>query len=178
MLVRRTTGNTHQATDHLDGTQEPYGTESTDPASGGTFSVRFEEAVPSWNEFLFATGDCEHWMVMSKQAAIGGWFSNELRDVERSHSSATKYQIREYRRQGNSEDPWIQYEVDHSQATALYMAGSYNANGGNGEGAAHNGLNVYVRKGVQNTNQVLTWHPELAWCRHPWPTWLQCSLCA
>jgi hypothetical protein len=147
-LVRRTDGKDglgHPATDQLRGT-DVYGTKSADPKSDGKFSVDFEKEVPGWNEFLFTTGDCNHWMVMAKQAVTGGFYNNELRDVMRSHSSSVPYEARMYRRQNNKEDPWIQYTKDHSQRYALYVGNKYRAHGGNGEGKLYKGLNVYVRK--------------------------------
>ena len=32
----------------------------------GTFSVDFEATVPGYNQFLFTTGTCNHWMIMTK----------------------------------------------------------------------------------------------------------------
>jgi hypothetical protein len=56
----------HPATDNLCGTHV-YGT----PGESVSWSVNFEEAVPNWNEFLFASGDCSLWIVMTKCEAIG-----------------------------------------------------------------------------------------------------------
>eukprot|EP01050_Picozoa_sp_SAG11_P033950 SAG11_NODE_11773_length_739_cov_0.823438_1_plen_166_part_10 len=143
-LVRRTSGNTHQATDDLAGT-DVYGTPSNDPLSGGSFSVNFEDTVPGWNEILLATGSCNHWMVMTKDAAIGEWYDGSQRQILRSHTSpSTPYTAGEYRRQGNNEDPWLCYTTRHDQATALYVEGNYPAARGNGQGAQNNGLNVYI----------------------------------
>jgi hypothetical protein len=142
-LVRRTSGNAHPAKDLLAGT-ETYGTASPNPQAA-TFSVAFETVVPGWNQFLLATGDCNHWMVMTKDAAIGTFVSNQKKEVLRSHDKNTPYEASVYRRQGKLEDPWIQYGASHSQATALYVENNYPANGGNGEGKKYHGLNVYVR---------------------------------
>jgi hypothetical protein len=152
-LVRRTSGNTHSATDDLSGT-DVYGIASSDPLSTSSFSVAFESAVPNYDEMLFATGDCTHWMVMSKDAAIGGWINGEMRPVKRSFDHADSWQTQEYRRQGINEDPWICYSESHSQDTALYVEGSYDANGGNGEGHRQHGLNVYVRKEHADTQHM------------------------
>jgi len=143
-LVRRTSGNSHPAADSLEGTAV-YGTASADPLSEGDFSVNFDQTVPGWNEFLLTTGDCRHWMVMEKDAAIGFYGSNIHRQVLRSHVQNEAYMVRVLRRTTKMEDPWIQYEENHNQATALYVENSYNANSGDGEGAKYSGLNVYVR---------------------------------
>ena len=54
--------------------------------------------------------------------------------VTRSWNNPNPFNTRIYRRNGNNEDPWIQWSDSHSQENALYMEGNYNANGGNGEG--------------------------------------------
>jgi len=123
-----------------------YGVSDTDPVAENAFSVDFETAVPGYDEMLLTTGDCVHWMVMSKDAAIGSFYgSNVQRQVKRSHTSSTAYNIAAYRRQGQQEDPWLQYTPGHSQEFALYSEGNYNTNSGNGEGKKYQGLNVYIR---------------------------------
>jgi len=101
--------------------------------------------VPNWNQIMLATGTCNHWMIMTKDAAIGSWYGGTQRQILKSYLNANPYNAQEYRRQGNNEDPWLQPETRHSQATALYVEGNYNANGGNGQGKKYRGLNVYVR---------------------------------
>ena len=142
-LVRRTTGNTHQATDRLAGTQT-YGS-ATGPEGSASFSVNFEATVPNWNQIMLATGSCNHWMIMTKIAAIGAWYSNSYRQVLKSYDNHHEHLTRVYRRQGNPEDPWLQPSGYHSQRKSLYHENDYNANGGDGEGARNGGLNVYVR---------------------------------
>ena len=61
----------HKATDHLAGTQvygdRRRGTFSED----GHWSINFEEAVPGYDEFLLATGDCSNWLIMTKEKLLG-----------------------------------------------------------------------------------------------------------
>jgi len=164
-LVRRTPGNMHSATDDLAGTQT-YGT-ATGPTGSSAFSVNFETAVPKWREIMLTTGTCNHWMIMSKQAAIGGWYSGSRRQVTKSYLHAKPYTVQAYRRRGNKEDPWLQPETGHSQATALYVEGNYNANGGNGEGAKYQGLNVYVRAGEATAASAAASKPAIASALNP-----------
>jgi len=139
-LVRRTTGRTHPATDQLVGT-EVYGKYGVN-----TFSVDFEDTVPGYNQFLFTTGTCNHWMIMTKDSVTGAWYNNELREVLSSHVNHFPYEAYAYRREANPEDPWLQYGTDHDEATALYAENNYNANSaGDSEGSLYDGLNVYVR---------------------------------
>eukprot|EP01043_Picozoa_sp_COSAG02_P085799 COSAG02_NODE_23379_length_720_cov_1.508857_1_plen_210_part_10 len=65
-LVRYTDGNVHPAQDNLCGTEE-YGTHG----STASWSVVFDTAVPGWDQFMFASGDCNRWIVMPKEQAIG-----------------------------------------------------------------------------------------------------------
>ena len=95
---------------------------------------------------MFTTGSCNKWMIMTKSAAIGAFYSGAQRQVLKSSSNANPYQATMYRRSGWNEDPWFQPGTAHSQATALYGEGNYNIAGGNGEGANNQGLNVYIRK--------------------------------
>ena len=66
----------HVATDHLAGTHI-YG----DPRRGtfnqnGHWSINFEEAVPGFDEFLLATGDCSNWLIITKAQVIGSAYDN------------------------------------------------------------------------------------------------------
>ena len=85
-----------------------------------------------------------HMQVMTKDSAVGGWFANEYRQIERSYKSLVPYRARMYRRSNLCEDPWLQPEVDHSSRTALYGECDYNVP--EGEGKHFSGLNVYIRK--------------------------------
>ena len=150
-LVRRTPGNMHQASDRLCGT-EMYGTPNSSPTGGAAFSVNFENTVPGYNEFLFATGNCNYWMVFKKKTIWGSSSCNAVSvdgsyvRCERSILGASPYLSQVYRRlYCCPEDPWVQPESGHSQATALHCEANYNANGGGGRGAYNQGLNVYIR---------------------------------
>jgi len=136
-------GRGHPSTDQLVGT-DTYGTASADPKSAGSFSVDFETAVPGFDEYMFTSGDCSMWMVMSKSAVMG-WYGNEKRDVLRSSDSFVPYKARMYRRNNVKEDPWIQPGLEHSQQYALYVGNSYRAQGGRGVAKNNEGLNVYIR---------------------------------
>lgn len=148
-LVRRALGGAHSARDALQGT-EVYGNldgPGNGPLGTTAFSVHFESAVPGWDEVLLSTGLCNHWMVMARNAAIGEWYDGTLTEVMRSHTSpSTVYAVTSYRRSNSPEDPWLQYESDHNQCSALYVGDNYDACDGNGEGHLYGGLNVYIRR--------------------------------
>jgi len=147
-LVRRVTaGSTwHPASDHCTGTAV-YGSASSDPTVGSTFSVYFANA--DFDEFLFMTGDGSKWLIASRDQVNGAYYADSGRTITMSSISATPYTARWYNRAGQPEDPWISL-VDHGSATCsgqiLY--------GGNNHGGCHatsilpysNGANVFIRK--------------------------------
>jgi len=130
----------HKAADHLAGTAQ-YGSHTNDAEE---WSVRFDTA--SFNEFLFASGDCSLWLVASKMSVYGS-YANAERVITRSSTSSGSYHARWYNRV-NAEDPWISLD-DHAAAiqrgTLLY--------GGNGFAwgshtlvlRRNGGADVYIR---------------------------------
>ena len=75
VLVRHipSTMNWHPINDNLAGVIA-YGNRT----GGGSnpWSIKFEDAVPGYNEFLFATGDCTKWLITSTYQAVGEYYSN------------------------------------------------------------------------------------------------------
>ena len=120
----------HPATDQLVGT-DVYGDPSSD-----TFSIKFEDKVPGFNQFLFTTGDCAKQLVATKEAVVGiisaafpkgnAWYDNTPRQVLGSSYNNLPYQARWYRRHGHLEDPWISL-TNHDDAirtnNLLYQPG-------------------------------------------------------
>jgi hypothetical protein len=154
-LVRHTDGKEgkgHPATDYLAGT-EIYGEPSDNALAAGSFTIDFEKTVPEYNEMLFTTGTCAHWMVMTKNEAIGSWYHNAERTVLRSSTSPLyPYKARMYRRNNVREDPWLTFGKNHNQNEALYVGKSYRAQGGRSIFSKEQGLNVFIRK-----------HSKVAW---------------
>jgi hypothetical protein len=56
---------------------------------------------------LFSTGDCQKWLIATKDAVLGSFYENEPRAILKSSISATPYTARWYRRFSNPEDPCI-----------------------------------------------------------------------
>ncbi len=142
----------HPATDRLAGTAE-YGTESDDSAA---WSVNFASKVPagcSYNEFLFATGDCTKWLVATTDAVIGEEYSNADRPIIAS-SDGSDYVAKWFNRGGNL-DPWVSI-VDHGDAIAqakmvygegisnTYYIDSFQSNGG---------ADVYIRSDCEPSSE-------------------------
>ena len=102
---------------------------------------------------LFATGDQQLWIIMSKKSAIGGYYANELRTVSQSSLNNLEHMVQMYRRNGNKEDPWISL-IDHTQAipTGNILYGEANYGGAHASVlSAHNGADVFIRS---NENKV------------------------
>jgi hypothetical protein len=165
-LVRHTDGNTHPADDNLCGTAV-YGTAVYGTAQqSASWSVDFEEAVPEYDQFMFASRDCEMWIVMTKEEAIGSdgmrEYANAQLNIMRGSASDSAYTTNGFRRrvcgEAPHEDPWIQHQgTAHNQCDAIYINNNYAACGGNGVGALHGGLDVYVR----NSAAPVGINPEL-----------------
>ena len=61
----------HTSTDKLAGT-DTYGTSSEGPESNSAWSVDFESTLPNFDELLLASGNCQHWAILNKQALTQG----------------------------------------------------------------------------------------------------------
>jgi hypothetical protein len=160
-LVRRTQRGRawHTATDNCFGS-EAYGIPTTDSTADTTFSVSFEETVPGYDELLFATGDCQVWLITTKNA-IGGPFNGEYygrqkRQILKSSINANPYTAEWLNRRERPEDPWISV-IDHDSAISagmlVYGENIWRANlGGTQVLVDHNGANVFIRKHFKTEN--------------------------
>jgi hypothetical protein len=111
--------------------------------------------VPGYDELLFATGDCQVWLITTKNA-IGGPFNGEYygsqkRQILKSSINANPYTAEWLNRRERPEDPWISV-IDHGSAISAGML-VYGENGGSTHLASrtqvlvdHNGANVFIRK--------------------------------
>ena len=136
--VRHTpSGDTgHPATDQLAGT-DTYGDSNVDSVA---WSINFESAAPGYNQFLFSSGDGSLWLVATKSAVVGEYYSDGLRDVMASSLNADAHQVKWYRRSNYPHaDPLISLRDHHSSDKVLvYRAG--------GNSLQNNGAwDVYVR---------------------------------
>jgi len=144
-LVRHTNKATwHKATDQLTG-KDAYGSDIGNPLSDTQWSVKFDDRA--FNQFLFATGDCQRWLIANK-ADVYGNYANEPRTIQKSWSKNTPYMARWYRRSGNLEDPWIS-SIDHNDAIGageiLYGENNIEMDHARKVLPLHNGANVYIR---------------------------------
>ena len=130
-------GNTgHPALDLLVGT-DTYGDSSDDSVA---WSIDFESAAPGYNQFLFSSGDGSLWLVATKSAVVGEYYSDGLRDVMASSLNADAHQVKWYRRSNYPHaDPLISLRDHHSSdRVKMYVAG--------GNSLQNNGAwDVYVR---------------------------------
>lgn len=132
----------HKATDQLKGS-DVYGNPSVGLTGNTEWSIRFD--TTPFTEFLFATGDCQKWLISAKDQVNGGYYSNVPRTILKSSTRATNYTAAWYNRQGVKEDPWISL-TDHkaaiSQGNILYGGNHY---GSTHATAVYQGANVYIR---------------------------------
>ena len=91
-MVRRVRSGSrwHPATDQLNGF-DTYGTYVEDPTSNSTFSIAFNQK--DFDEFLFATGDGEKWLVAEKNEVLR-WYKDELRNIVASSSNLEPHQAK------------------------------------------------------------------------------------
>jgi hypothetical protein len=145
-LVRHVpAGNSwHPATDQLRGT-DVYGAPDG-PLSSHAWTTAF--STTPFNEFLFATGDCAHWLIATRDSVMG-WYANGVRPIKMSSKSASPHGARWYRRHGNREDPWIS-TIDHGPAIGQGEIVYGEQNFGSTHAAAalpmHDGANVFIRE--------------------------------
>ena len=135
----------HPATDQLLGT-DVYGTFVNDSTIDSTFSRQFNSS--NVQDFLFATGDAEIWLVANRDAVIGGFYNNEPREIIMSSTNTSPYSARWYRRNGAREDPWVSL-IDHdraiSQGLIIYGEANFGSNHAANILPLHNGANVWLR---------------------------------
>ena len=142
-LVRRVRSGPkwHAATDHLNGTDE-YGS-PCGRTSSCSFSIRFDNLPFTY--FKFETGDGEKWLIATKDAVIGGYYTNATRPIVSASNGAK--QALWYRRSEKPEDPWISI-TDHftavSQGDILYGGASFGREHASAVLLSHNGANVYI----------------------------------
>merc|ERR1719232_250091 len=129
------------------------------------WTVKFEEAVPGYNQFLFATGDKKKWLVVSKDTAFGD-FKPEMRDRNILASSEKPYH--DYYvgwSNGDTEKdfgPFISLHTPFNIAENKYESGLgiclYAGNRFPDEAGllqTHNGADVYIRKYDYNASQLI-----------------------
>jgi len=136
----------YRATDRLGGTAV-YGDPAGGPHSETEWSITFN--VDDVSTFLFATGDCENWLVASKDAVIGEYYGNEPRHIMRSSTSEVPYTARWHNRESEGHtDPWISLG-DHVDSVfdsgVLYAGNHYPIHRSESPLSLHGGGNVFVK---------------------------------
>ena len=118
ILVRRVTASDnawHPINDDLAG-DTIYNTYSSDAQSDSTWSIIFDDMVPDYNQFLFATGNCEYWLVTEIEEATtkecNGCDRCVLNSSDVSSYNNLPYEVTWYNRGLFNEDPWISVQ-DH-----------------------------------------------------------------
>ena len=131
-----------------------YGNNSIDAQSDSTWSIIFSDAVPNYNQFLFATGNCQYWLVTDiEEATTTGCNPCTDRCILNSSDVSSynnlPYEVTWYNRASEEEDPWISVQnhvaSDNTGASEMVY-------GENGFTQSHlipminnNGGNVWIR---------------------------------
>ena len=141
----------HAATDDLAGT-DVYG----DPWTGidGSWSIRFNGAVPNYNQFLFLVGNCQTWLITTVDSAIGMNYVNSPRSIIKSSVSPYAYSARWYNRYNVETDPVLSttdhVADDEDNPNLVYREKDYMYFESNGSAPVQpnwaHGLYVYIRK--------------------------------
>jgi len=135
----------HGATDRLGGTAV-YGDPAGGPHSEAEWSIAFN--VEDVHTFLFATGDCEKWLLASKDAVIGEYYANMPRQIMESSTSEHPYMATWYNREAQVEDPWISLGDHHASiqdGSILYGENHFGHAHAELVLPVHNGANVFVK---------------------------------
>lgn len=143
-LVRRVApGNRwHPARDQLNGT-------AVYDDGRGTFSRAFDDTA--FDQFLFATGDMQKWLVAARGAIQRAPTAQEFQgSIVRSSISAAPYTAKWWHRGAaeNPEDPWVSlvdYEVAIDSGDILYGESSFGGRQANATLPRHMGASVYIR---------------------------------
>ncbi len=131
----------HPATDSLAGTDQ-YGNARLNGAAA--WSVSFG----TFDEFLFATGDAQKWLMATKASVIGETYADSPRTIMRSSIRNVEYQAKWYNRGDYTEDPWVSL-TDHADAITngdlLYGENGFNQASHTWTIRSNGGMNVFVR---------------------------------
>ena len=158
-LVRRVSSTIywHPPNDNCEGTESKYGSPSyinaTTIDAQGNSTWSFEYSNRTFNQFLFATGDCSVWLVTTPDQVYGTYYSYQDRCILTSSQRSGSYYAKWYNRASLGEDPWVSIN-DHVDNTdtgnMLYGENSYV---GHGSLLAYGGGNVWIRYVTNDTRE-------------------------
>jgi surface protein len=135
----------HPSLDQLAGT-DTYGSSNDDSAP---WSIKFDTAVPGYDQFLFASGDGEYWLAATTDAVNGETYRDTPRDVISSSLNPEPHQVRWYNPPTAPASPWVTLRDHHDRRgrLAIYVGGSGTFEAGHSEIVQNNGgADVYIRK--------------------------------
>merc|ERR1711962_1460490 len=134
----------HPARDQLRGT-EKYG-KPCGSTCDKAWSIPFDN--DKFNQFLFATGDENKWLIAEKGAVSGDWYADTARMVVKSSLSSANHTVKWDRRLGVPQDPCISL-TDHYVAVRagdiLYSGNELSGLHARAVLPKHNGANVFIR---------------------------------
>jgi len=128
----------HPATDNLAGT-DVYGDPNNDSLA---WSINFKDAVPNYNQFLFASGDGSVWLIATVDAVIGSNYGAEAREIISSSTSDEPYVAMWWNWPLYEEDPVVSIRDSGAGARSLYV---YSEDSYDSYYLPSSGADVYVR---------------------------------
>ena len=157
LLVRRVASPNqwHPTFDNGTGTQASYGMPSyidninntIDVQGNSTWSFEYSDStIVTWNQFLFATGDCSKWLVTTPSQVNGEYYNNQDRCILSSSQSGEPYYTKWYfRSKGSPQDPLISINdsgyILYSEAYSIF----------NTLVLQYGGANVWIRNAKNDT---------------------------
>ena len=101
-------------------------------------------------QFLFSSGNCEHWLVVNKDDIIGPdgvkYYANQHISIVGSSISGEQYTARWFRRPGQQEDPWVSLRNHFDPAGNGMLYGGKSSEGHAQILKKNGGANVFIRK--------------------------------
>lgn len=105
-----------------------------------------DSTIVTWNQFLFATGDCSIWLVTTPSQVNGEYYNNQDRCILSSSQSGEPYYTKWYfRSKGAPQDPLISINdsgyILYSEAYSIF----------NTLVLQYGGANVWIRNAKNDT---------------------------
>eukprot|EP00301_Raphidiophrys_heterophryoidea_P001448 c10698_g1_i2.p1 GENE.c10698_g1_i2~~c10698_g1_i2.p1 ORF type:complete len:262 (+),score=71.24 c10698_g1_i2:376-1161(+) len=155
LLVRHVIagGEWFAASDHLKGTST-YGKFVNSPQASSSFSIPFSSI--EFDEFLFATGDMQSWVIVSKKDVLTTKLGSSPVTLIQSSVSSKPTIVTWYNRPNNAQDPTVgttNVQLAIATGDIVYMGG------GAPDSkvlANHAGANVFIRKSAREIPSMCT----------------------
>ena len=90
------------------------------------------------------SGDGSKWLIATKDAVIGDFYSNKDRQILKSSLNSDIHTAKWYHRQSDPQDPWVSL-LDHDGGSDSMLYGEASSTDNVKSVSDNNGANVYIR---------------------------------